>query len=570
MAATLNTIEFSLREFAGSSSNKGLSLYIGSLAKWIHGQDPMDEISYEQDLATVKERLESRTYLTSLLDRCLLSNKHRATVDMEPDTKLSEEQEEREKERLNNVASTLSVEAKEEIDTLCKDLTKWQTCSDPPENVAKLPRLSLENIDRNAKEYHCRVEPLSLPQHEAVNTPTSFSTSEHNHKPLLSSYDYQKYHGELAAPLYVSEQATNGIVYTGIHFDAQWVPGSLMYVLPLISLTSFGTSRLDEVQLSHELGKYTGGVSSGVSTSTVPGSLRDINCQFSVSGKATAENASTLVDLMTECILDADFSRKDLIKTRLREALSDMQTDIISSAHSYMGGYLSSLFTPDGALNRRMTGIDHLRFLQKLTKALDSDDPQVVGETWNNLYDAMTSLRELIVQQNNVMLTLKADQRSMDKIKPQLENFPSELGTLDKGVVDRATNAGEALLRSINVSETFPDCWPKPLSWSEKLSNEKHGLSFEIPSQVNYAGKALPLYDPGEGSLGHPLAKGPDEVVSQLLAKTFLWENIRMQGGAYGAFASLNPLNGMMTFMSFRDPEISKSIEYVFNTIASL
>eukprot|EP01138_Halocafeteria_seosinensis_P006623 gb/GECG01006771.1/.p1 GENE.gb/GECG01006771.1/~~gb/GECG01006771.1/.p1 ORF type:complete len:1104 (+),score=135.91 gb/GECG01006771.1/:1-3312(+) len=564
--ATLNTIEFSLREIAGSSSNKGLALLFGGLTSWMHGENPLPDMSYETDLAIVKQRLADRPdYLTSLLDKCLLSNNHRVTVHMRPDGQLAEVQEKEEKQKLQHLADNLTEQDKQDVDELANRLQQWQTEPSSPENLATLPQLSLDDIDRKAREYRCDIEPVSLGD-VSTTAPMSYTSSDSNNVSILNAYDFSKHRGEAAAPLYISEQATSGLVYGGIHFDTQWLPGSLLHVLPLISLTGLGTTQLSEIELSREIGRYTGGISNGVSVNTVPGRPDVMNSQMSISGKATSRNAQRLVDLMLTCIQDADFSRRDLIRTKIRETMSDMQTDLISSAHTYMSGYLSSLFTPDGALSRRLNGIDHLRFLQKLSGALESSDPNVADGAWHYLQKSMEFVRSITMRKTNAMLTLKGDAQSLPGTQAALEKALQQLPS-SEGAIAEAEECGNALLEQIGYEAPHGDSnsWPRPAAWDGPVKNETHGLAFEISSQVNYAGKALPLYAKDEGRTGHTLVGGADEVISSLLATTHLWENIRMQGGAYGAFASLNPLNGLMTFMSFRDPELSKSIQVYDN-----
>ena len=40
-----------------------------------------------------------------------------------------------------------------------------------------------------------------------------------------------------------------------------------------------------------------------------------------------------------------------------------------------------------------------------------------------------------------------------------------------------------------------------------------------------------------------------------------LWENIRMKGGAYGAFATPDSLEGTFSFSTYRDPSPLRSLE---------
>jgi Zn-dependent M16 (insulinase) family peptidase len=54
---------------------------------------------------------------------------------------------------------------------------------------------------------------------------------------------------------------------------------------------------------------------------------------------------------------------------------------------------------------------------------------------------------------------------------------------------------------------------------------------------------------------------GGSEVVANLLRTGYLWERVRVQGGAYGGFASLSHTSGALTFASYRDPHLDKTLE---------
>ncbi|NJM36221.1 MAG: peptidase M16, partial [Rhodomicrobium sp.] len=75
-----------------------------------------------------------------------------------------------------------------------------------------------------------------------------------------------------------------------------------------------------------------------------------------------------------------------------------------------------------------------------------------------------------------------------------------------------------------------------------------------MPSKVNYVAKGESLrklgFEPG----------GAAWVASQWLRSGWLWEKVRVQGGAYGAFSSLDLRSGVMTFMSYRDPNLMQTV----------
>jgi Zn-dependent M16 (insulinase) family peptidase len=49
-------------------------------------------------------------------------------------------------------------------------------------------------------------------------------------------------------------------------------------------------------------------------------------------------------------------------------------------------------------------------------------------------------------------------------------------------------------------------------------------------------------------------------VVTRHLANTWLWDRIRVQGGAYGAFCSFDPNSGVLVHLSYRDPNLLETL----------
>jgi Zn-dependent M16 (insulinase) family peptidase len=79
---------------------------------------------------------------------------------------------------------------------------------------------------------------------------------------------------------------------------------------------------------------------------------------------------------------------------------------------------------------------------------------------------------------------------------------------------------------------------------------------FASPSlQVGFAALTLPASPYGSEGQAAEL------VLAHQLSTGALWETIRMKGGAYGAFASPDNLEGAFSFSTYRDPTPQRSLE---------
>mgnify|MGYP001135956388 CR=1 FL=1 len=60
--------------------------------------------------------------------------------------------------------------------------------------------------------------------------------------------------------------------------------------------------------------------------------------------------------------------------------------------------------------------------------------------------------------------------------------------------------------------------------------------------------------------LGYQL-HGSVAAITQYLSTTWLWERVRVQGGAYGAFCPFDQHSGMFSLASYRDPHIAATLK---------
>ena len=75
------------------------------------------------------------------------------------------------------------------------------------------------------------------------------------------------------------------------------------------------------------------------------------------------------------------------------------------------------------------------------------------------------------------------------------------------------------------------------------------------PAQVNYVGKGCNLLQ--SGYVNH----GSASVITKFLNTTWLWDRVRVSGGAYGGFCGYDSLSGMYTCLSYRDPNLLATLD---------
>src|SRR5215203_487337 len=109
VAASMNTLEFNLRENNTGAFPRGLSILMRALTTWIHDEDPFKLFAFEAPLNEIKARLAADShYFEKLIQTHLLDNAHRTTLRLKPDPELGRRFEEEEKTRLATIRETLS------------------------------------------------------------------------------------------------------------------------------------------------------------------------------------------------------------------------------------------------------------------------------------------------------------------------------------------------------------------------------------------------------------------------------------------------------------------------------
>ena len=110
-----------------------------------------------------------------------------------------------------------------------------------------------------------------------------------------------------------------------------------------------------------------------------------------------------------------------------------------------------------------------------------------------------------------------------------------------------------------NLLAHMPDVPVEKKVWDWQRPFQNEGLT--IPTQVNYVAKGGNLYDLGYQEHGSVAA------IVNYLRTTYLWEKVRVQGGAYGGMVGFSNTTGVLSYYSYRDPNLLQTID-VYDHVA--
>jgi Zn-dependent M16 (insulinase) family peptidase len=311
---------------------------------------------------------------------------------------------------------------------------------------------------------------------------------------------------------------TNGIVYLDLGFDLYALPKDLIPLTDIFARTllEMGTETEDYVKLSQRIGKSTGGIHGSGITSTVIGSGESV-AKLMLRGKATVSQSAELLNILKDILLSTKFDNKERLKQIVLEEKAGLESMIVPRGHIFVNQRLRAQLGESGWVQDQMSGIGYLFALRDLEKAID--------KKWASVLAKLEAMRDALVNRNAMLCNVTVNAANWNEFKPQLDSFLAGLP------------AKNVALAPFGVQP-------------EKV---KEGLT--IPAQVNYVGKGANLYELGYEHDGSAL------VVNGYLQMAYLWEKIRVQGGAYGGFSSFDDASGAFTFLSYRDPNVASSIE---------
>jgi Zn-dependent M16 (insulinase) family peptidase len=492
VAASMNTVEFQLRENNTGLYPRGVIFLINAMSTWLYGGDPFSPIAYEAPLQSIKNKVDKGNgYFEGLIKEHFINNQHRSTVLLEPDPGLSQKQVAEEEARLAKARESMDENERLAVIDNTKKLIELQATPDSPEALATLPVLTLDDLDKKNK-----VIPQEALTEKGVTT---------------------LYH----------DIFTNGIVYFDLGFDLHTISKDALPYMEIFAsgLVKMGTEAENFVALSQRIGRETGGITPSIFSQQVRHSTESASWLM-LRGKSTVDKVGEMFAILKDILLTTEFDNQDRFRQILLERKAQMEAALIPSGHSLVNRRLRGSQHEAGWVTEQVSGIENLDFTRELIERIEND--------WLDILSKFKDIQAKLVDRAAMVANFTVDKENWAKVKPQVSGFfadiPSKEGKLHK--------------------------------WKPEYSADHEGLT--IPAQVNYVGKGTNLYD-----LGYEL-DGSVSVVRKYLGTTYLWDKIRVQGGAYGAFIVFDANAGTLNYISYRDPNLLESLENYDGTPAFL
>ncbi|MCA8879407.1 MAG: insulinase family protein [Rhodobacteraceae bacterium] len=322
---------------------------------------------------------------------------------------------------------------------------------------------------------------------------------------------------EQAGPLILTQTLpTRGIVYLDLMLDLTAIPAADLPLARFLGavLTELGTARRERSDLARWIGTATGGIRAVARASSHVSGAPVVT--LILRGKALAGRTGDLADILAEIVHEARFDDPSGLNELVARERSRVEAALLRSGHEVVDRRLRAALAPAGQGEEALNGLGYLDFLR------DAGD---AGES--GLGNNLEALRRALVGQDAIV-SVAADRNTLNRVYP---------------IIPRLAWSNGTRLACPAAAQRHSAALAVPME------------ALEAPTSVSFVGLGGDLSAAG---LAH---SGATDAVIRHLANTYLWDNVREKGGAYGGLARLDPVRETVTMLSYRDPHLLKTLD---------
>ncbi len=321
-----------------------------------------------------------------------------------------------------------------------------------------------------------------------------------------------------------SDVETNGVVYLKNMFDVRAVAKEDVGYIGLLAstLSLVDTDKHSYGDLNDEINIHTGGLGVDVGVYKRKKEKDSFFPYIYTAVKTMVSETDTAIGFVKEILLSSKFNDEKRLKELLFILRSDLESSYTENGTAVAKARVASYFSPASAFSEAVEGIDFYEFVKNLTDNFD--------DLKDTIIDKLQNVADTVFTRNNLTVGITCN-------KDDLKNCEA------------------------GIREMFKALPEKSQERSLKFTCSRKNEAFKTPGQVQYNVKAGSLEEAGEEYTG------VFQVLQSMLSYGYLWNEIRVKGGAYGAGFSCNPNNGFTCFSSYRDPNLKKTYDTFESTI---
>jgi len=332
--SSLHQLEIKQREITGSGMPYGLQIMLSCLPACLHNDDPLKVLDLDSSFDVIKDKLNKDNYIENLIEEKIINNPHRVNYCLAPDIEFNSKNEKIIKEKIDEKSKNLTLDDKERIIELTKNLKIRQEKSDDPEILPKVTKEDIPKIRTYAKS-------------------ESYKDDNKN---------------------FFYKVGTNGITYHSMIFPCSPLTEDEFKIASLFTNTltdvGIGNKNYEEVQKIQSA--ETGGISANFTL--IPNENQSSHSLgLKITSKSLEEKEIEMQNLMIETAKDSNFSDKNRIKDMLNFISSDNEKSLIQNGHILSMSNAGAQINNISATNDFASGLNFITNTSKLSKNINNN-----------------------------------------------------------------------------------------------------------------------------------------------------------------------------------------------------
>ncbi len=447
---------------------------------WLYGLDPLYYLRVNNLLDTIENHIKDDSkYFEVLIDKYIISNKHKVLHNYIPHQHISEQEVETFKKQMEAKASKLTPSQLQKIQLNAQKLSDRQNQQDTDNHPNPLPKLLLSQIPPKNLRFDYQIVnegPLTLLNHQIFS---------------------------------------NQITHFQLAIDISHLSEEAIHQLPLYieALNGMGAGGLDFASWAQKEARITSGISASV---TVPTNIKDTGRFKLILNLSTSwpdKNYQPAYELFNQKLHQPDFADSNRFVDILKQNLVTRKENLSNLGHTYALREASRNFSPAANIKSFLTGVNALLLFKKY----EHNSKQNI----NLLLETLSSIHNQVLKSPRMVAGWVGPEKLSKSI---LENFSQFLGS------------------------------PQPqTALQTTLYPKNHIITTNTPvSYVAMAQSAPPLF--------HSLAASLF-LAAKILQYGYLWQEIRLKGGAYGVIPVYDSASGFFGVASYRDPNTTRTLD---------
>ena len=308
-------------------------------------------------------------------------------------------------------------------------------------------------------------------------------------------------------------------------FDLRGIDEDLIDYLPIFKLVllKMGAAGYSYVEMAEREAAVVGGIGADL---VADGKFDDPNDCFPcllISAKALNATFEGMLEVLYDRLLFCDFSDTKRLEDVILQAKTLLRGSILGSGSGHAVLYAGRNINYNHNLAERFSSFSHIRFVTKLAEQFKNEK--------DNLINKLKKIQKFILNRNRMYISFVG-------AEPQEKILNKWYSEILQASSDNAVKA----------------------DFNTDLSFVKTCTGIAIPSNVAFNAVVLSSIKATDKNAAALFLLG------QSLSYGYLWEEIRVKKGAYGAKASYAVLGGSFSFSTYRDPCIKESVKTFNNT----